>query len=412
MAWTPPPRPAWVERLIAHGDSAGGAEALVSLDRDDLLRAALGIADHDEWGDDPWREPFEVFLTALERESKLHLAGRLLVRSELVRSLANRLRLVALWKREPALLEATIPEPVFIVGSPRSGTSILHELLAQDPATRSPAMWEMQHPVEARTGEDWSAISDRVVRLAHDLQPEYETMHANSGHLPNECIFITMHAFLSDHWGGQHVVPSYDAYLARADHRPAYRLHRRFLQTLQARGGPRRWMLKAPSHLFQLRALFDIYPDARIIRTHRDPLKTLPSALNLMGTLKWMRCQEVDLEPAARRLPAGFAATFQREIDDRASGALPDDRFVDLLYADLIEDPLGCVRDVYEKLGWKLSGSARDAIASYARRKPKGSHGAHRYTLASVGLERARESDRFEAYCERFGVPTETGGEE
>jgi len=407
MAWTPPPRPAWVERLIAHGDSAGGAGALVSLDRDDLLRTAVDVTGLDDFGDDPWREPFEILLAALESESNLHLVGRLLARSELVRTLRNRLRLVELWKREPALLDAGVADPVFIVGSPRSGTSILHELMARDPATRSPAMWEMQHPVEAHRGEEWSEISDRVVRLAHDLQPEYETMHANSGHLPNECIFITMHAFLSDHWGGQHVVPSYDAHLARADHRFAYRLHRRFLQTLQARGGPRRWLLKAPSHLFQLRALFAVYPDARILRTHRDPTRTLPSALNLMGTLKWMRCAEVDMGPAAKRLPAGFAATFQREIDDRASGALPDERFVDVLYADLVDDPMGCVGDIYRKLGWDLPQPAADAIAAYARAKPRGARGVHRYSLESVGLDPARERERFAAYRARFGVPIE-----
>ena len=117
-----------------------------------------------------------------------------------------------------------------------------------------------------------------------------------------------------------------------SDQRPAYRYHRRFLQTLQSRGGPRRWLLKAPSHLFQLRTLFDVYPDALIIRTHRDPLETLPSAISLMGTLKWMRCREVDMSTAAALLPAGFAYVYEREIEWRESGVLPDDRFVDVLF--------------------------------------------------------------------------------
>jgi len=421
MTWTPPPRPRWAERLLAHAESAGGADRLVSLDRDELRRTAITSSGLDDFGDDGWLEPFGVFMDALARESDLHLAGRLLVRTELVRTLRNRLRLTDLWTRRPELLDDEVKEPVFIVGSPRSGTSILHELMACDRRARAPAMWEMQHPVEAVTevgrhaqagGEaagDLAAVSDRVVQFSHDLQPEYETMHANSGYLPNECIFITMHEFLSDHWGGQHVVPSYDAYLARADHRPAYRFHKKLLQTLQSVGmGPDgRWLLKAPSHLPQLRALFDVYPDARIVRTHRDPLAVLPSALSLLGTLKWMRCNNVDMSLATRFIPAGFAATYEAEIADRTSSRVPDDRFVDVQFSELVADPVATVARVYERLDRELDDGAREAVAGYARSKPKGSRGAHVYSLEGMGLDRAQETERFRFYMDRYGIERE-----
>ena len=407
MSWTPPPRPRWVERLIAHGDAVGGADRLVRLDGDELRAEAVRSTGLADFGGDDWCVPFELLLGALERESELHLLGRLLARTELLRTLRNRLRLSELWRRRPEILRAPIEAPVFIVGSPRSGTSILHELLAVDPATRAPAMWEMNHPVEAATGEDVSQIADHVVQLWHDLQPEYETMHANSGHLPNECIFITMHAFVSDHWGGNHVVPSYDAHLARSDHRPAYRYHADFLRTLQSRGGSRRWLLKAPSHLSQLAALFDVYPDARIVRTHRDPLRTLPSTLSLLGTLKWMRCRRVDLSKAAPALAAGYAFMFRREIDARASGALPDERFVDVQYEALVRDPVGTVAQVYERLGWPLPDAVQRGVADYVARKPRGSRGAHRYSLESVGLDAATERARYAFYTRHYGIPEE-----
>jgi hypothetical protein len=409
MSWTPPPRPAWVERLIAHGDAVGGAEHLVGLDGEELLRVARASTGLDDFGDDGWRAPFDVLLRALREESDLHVVGRLLVRTELLRTLRNRLRLEALWRERPGILDAPIHEPVFIVGSPRSGTSILHELMACDTATRAPAMWEMQHPVEALRGEDFAALGDRVVQLAHDLQPEYEAMHANSGTLPNECIFITLHAFLSDHWSGQHVVPSYERLLARADHRPAYRYHRRFLQTLQASGGSRRWLLKAPSHLSRLRVLFDVYPDARIVRTHRDPLKTLPSAISLLGTLKWMRCRNVDMDWATEVLPAAYAALYAAELEDRASGALPDDRFVDVHFDDLVADPVAAVADVYARLDWPFPDPARRGVEHHARAKPRGARGVHHYSLEGLGLDAAREAERFRFYVDHYGIRPESG---
>ena len=206
MAWAPPPRPRWVERLNAHGAAVGGAAELVSLDADELIETARRATGLEDFGGDSWRPHYEVFLEALAREAQLHLAGRLMARTEILRTLRNRLRLAALWQRRPEILEEEIDPPAFVVGSPRSGTSILHELLALDTSSRAPLMWEMQHPVESLESDAFRAIGDAETTFWHDLQPEYETMHANSGELPNECIFMTLHEFLSDHWSGCHGV--------------------------------------------------------------------------------------------------------------------------------------------------------------------------------------------------------------
>jgi Sulfotransferase family len=402
-------RPGWLERLIAYGDAVGDPRHLVSLEPEDLLttaRASTGLADFDD-GTRDWHRHYDVLLRALEDESRLHLVGRILARTEVLRSLRNRLRLHDLWARRPAILEAAVDPPVFIVGSPRTGTSILHELLACDPATRAPAMWEMLHPVEAVEDTDLTAVADRTVTLWHDLEPAYATMHTNSGLLPNECIFITMNEFLSDHWSGCHDVPSYAAHLVASDHRGAYRLHRRVLQTLQEHRRGARWVLKAPSHLGTLPALFAVYPEARIVQIHRDPAKTLPSALSLMGTLKRMRCRDVDLRPTAARLPRAYEALFRREIEQRASGALPDARFVDLRYHDFVADPLAAVADLYARLGWELAPAARAAMAAHLARQPRGTSGPHRYDAAAFGLDPADVRERFRFYRERFGVPDE-----
>lgn len=407
LTWQAPERPQWARRLIAHAEAIGGAERLISLDGEELLESAKRATGLSDFGDDPWREAYDVLVHALERESNLHLIGRAIVRTELLRTLGNRLRLAVLWKQRPQILEEAVDRPVFIVGSPRSGTSILHELMAQDPASRAPALWEMCHPVEALGGEEIAPVADDVTQFWHDVQPEYETMHANSGYLPNECIYITLHSFLSDHWGGNHCVPSYDKHLLGSDQRIAYRYHKRFLQTLSQRSHTRRWLLKAPSHIFVMRELFDVYPDARIVRTHRDPTRTLASAVNLMGTLKWLRCHTVEMAPAADQLAFGLAYCYRKEIEWREAGSLPDDQFIDVQFADIVRDPVGTVEQVYERLGWPIDAEVRKRVADYAKQKPKGSRGVHQYSLEGVGLDREKERERYRFYLERYGVAPE-----
>ncbi len=405
--WQPPARPRWVERLNAHGGAVGSAHDLVSLDGAEMVATAAQSCVLDDFGDGEWRRHYDVLIAALESESVLHLAGRIVARAEILRSLRNRLQLTALWTKRPELRSGAAAPATFIVGSPRSGTSILHELLARDPESRAPAMWEMLHPAEALDGDALRPTGDATTQFWHDLQPEYETMHANSGDLPNECIFITMNDFLSDAWGGPHVVPSYEAHLIGSDHRPTYAFHRDVLRTLQQRRAGRRWLLKAPSHLAQLQALFAVYPEAHIIQTHRDPLKTIPSTLSLLGTLKWMRCEKVEIAPLAPLIARGQAASYEREISHRADGTLPDENFVDVRYADLMNDPMKTIAAIYHRLGWSLSNESRNRMEQYLNSKPQGSRGRHAYSLAEMGLSAEKERARFKNYCQRFEVPAE-----
>lgn len=400
MTWAPPERPAWVQRLLAHGDAD-----LVGLDPDELLATAVETTGLDDFGADTWRTHFDLLLRALDEESDLHLVGRLMARTEVLRSLRNRLQLQAAWAAEPEILAQPIEAPVFVVGMARSGTSILHELLWKDPANRAPLTWELLLP--AADPEVARPVADAEHRFWHDVQPEYEAMHHNDGELPNECIFATMNEFLSDHWGGVHEVPSYSAHLASADHTGAYAYHRRIVQTLHHARPGERWLFKAPSHLATLDALFAVYPDARIVHVHRDPLKTVPSTLSLMATLKWMRCRHTDPLAVAPLVAWGFGAMLDGVVDGRATGRLPDDQFADLRYADLLADPVAAVQGVYDRFGWELSDGVRQGMLDHLAERPQGKHGAHTYSLADFGLDPAEERARFAAYQERFAVPDE-----
>ena len=407
-----PARPAWVDGVNALGANLGGAEHLVALDADSLLAAARAATGLDDFGDDGWREPFAVLTDALAREAKLNTVGRLLTRAELVRVLANRLRLVDLWKREPEILAGQVRAPIFIVGTARSGTSILHEVLGQDPRLRSPATWEIFYsvpPPEAATCATDARIAgtDHEVKLWHEVAPEYLTMHANAAVHPQECIFLMAHELASEHFSGVHDVPSYALWLATHDLTPSFRFHRRMLQTLQWRHPGERWLLKAPSHLTVLPALFAVYPDARVVFTHRDPAKTVPSTASLMATLRRMRRDHVDANAIAKLLVRGVAMGLEKMMAERASGATPDGQFVDLRYADLMRDPLAAVRAVYDRLDMTLPDDIADLMRAYLAAKPRGKHGEHRYRLEDFGLDRERLRRGYAAYCARFDVPAE-----
>jgi hypothetical protein len=412
VAWRPPPRPPWVERFLA---AAGvlGSEAVAPLDASDLVARAVGTTGLDDFGGDAWREPFGVLCDAAAGEARLHALGAVVTRAEILRLLGNRLRIVA---AEPEVAGAPdIVAPIVITGSARSGTSILHELLALDPAHRTPAAWEVLWSVPVPTDRDGGPgdprvhRADREVRLWDDIAPEYRVMHENGGALPHECIFLTAHEFASEHFSGVLDVPSYAGWMATHDLGPAYEWHRRQLKLLGAHRGPRQWVLKAPSHLSQLPALFAVYPDARVVITHRDPLRTVPSTISLMATLRWMRSDDVNVGGLAQVMARAMAALADAVDGWRSDGTIPEGQVVDVAYADLVRDPVATLRRLYATLERDWTPGLEDAVRSYLAAKPQGRHGAHRYGLSDFGLDPGDVRDRFAAYVARHDVAPEPG---
>jgi hypothetical protein len=408
MNWQPAPRPRWVADQIAIGELIGPL-TLHPLRADVLLDTAITSCGVSDFGGDSWRVGFEQLCAALIDDADLHAVGAALVRSELLRTLMNRLRIVA---GEPAgPIAAEVLEPWFVCGTARSGTSILHELLALDPSVRAPRAWEVMYstpvPEVGNTAPDTRVSrADREVKYWEAIAPEYLTMHENGGALPQECIFITAHEFASEHWSGVHDVPSYNKWLRRADLTPAYLWHRRHLQWLQA-GRNTQWALKAPSHLSALPALFSVYPDAWIIQTHRDPMRTVPSTISLMATLRWMRSDHVDVRRLATTMATGVASLFDWVTAMRSDGTLRADRFIDVRYAELMRDPVSTLRGVYQRIGHEFTDQHALAITRYLASKPKSKHGTHRYALADFDLEETELAERYRGYCETFAIERE-----
>ena len=408
------PRPDWLLRLNSVGrDLATHPGHLVPLGVESLLDAASAATGLDDFGTDDFLEPLGVLSQSLNDESDSSLMGNLLARGDLLNLLENRLCMVAARKAEPAIRQEAIPAPIFIVGLPRSGTSILHELLAQDTRLRAPLSWEAHSPCPGPNAPaNWEAESIRraenTFTFWNELVPAYATMHEMGARIPCECIWLTAHAFRSEEFLGRNRVPSYGAWLASADLAPAYTMHREILQLLQWRAPTDRWLLKAPSHMMALPSLFAQYPDARILQTHRDPVQIMGSSVNLLRALCWMRSESVDAELIKASFAGeGLAARLFAALDFRDGPGAPNQAFQDIRFADLMEDPLAAIAAIYPGLDLPFTAEVESAMGDYLAAKPRNKFGKHDYAFGDLGLELGAERERFEPYQARFGVPSE-----
>ena len=423
MAWTPPARADWVEHVVAYGRGLGDdGRSLVSLRADDLLsaaRAATGLVDV---GDTWFEGPLHQLCAALDEEAELHLAGRLRARAELQLIMQNRLRLVDLWKKEPAIDQEPVTSPIIVTGLGRSGTTFLHELLACDPANRPALLWELLHTVpggltrplstDDKTPADWAALAHSEITLMDAMVPAFTGMHENGGHLPTECIFLFAHQFSSDVFTGLYNIPSYTIWKSGADQTPAYEWHKRMLRTLQwdpePDGAAPSWVLKAPSHLGDLPLLFATYPDARVVMTHRDPLRVVGSLADTMATLHWMHSDRVAHDTLIEFLCMGVEIQMNGVTATRDRGEVPAGQIADVRYAELVADPIGTVTGLYDAWDRELSAEARRRLVAYvdARHVNRGS-GEHHYRFEDTGLDLAEHRALVADYQERFGVPSE-----
>jgi hypothetical protein len=407
--WQPGPRPAWVTALNENSDPNW-----IGLDADALLKEAMSRTGLSDFGSDSFREPFKIFVASLREEAKLHTVGALLIRDDLINSLTVRLQITETRKRNPEITKEEIEQPIFITGLPRTGTSITHELLAADPRHRAPRHWEVRNPCpppETATylSDERIARADRQIRLWCEIVPEYDMMHELGGDIPVEDVQVMAHSFVSDEWMGRHVVPSYAAWYNECDRIPGFEFHKQMLQNLQWKCPGDRWVLKSPSHMSQLDALLAVYPDARIVFTHRDPLRVLPSVVSILYSTAYVRSDEVDADAMAGWFTGETCKMLLDGMTDiRASGRLPEQQCFDLHYADLVDQPIDALAGMYDHFGIDYPAEARTAQQHYVDQKPKGKHGAHKYDFSDTGLDLDEERARFGDYYERYQVKKES----
>ncbi len=406
-----PHRPFGIRALNRMG---GGLEALgikwPSLDESNLIRTAIRRSGSNDFGGEAFRAGLSVLLDSLEREARLTTLGRLSCRETLLGYLENRLRLQEYRSAHPEVERQVIERPVFIVGLPRTGTTILFNLMAQDPSNRPPLSWEVQRPVpppEPATYDSDPRINEavKVFENLDRLLPNLPAIHEFGASLPQECVPIRAHELLSVQFHTTFNVPSYQAWLERQDVLPAYAFHKRFLQHLQCKYMKDRWVLKSPAHLAAIDAVLETYPDAQIIHTHRDPAKVVPSLASLLYTFRSMNSDSLDPARIGRQVIDMWTLALQRATEARRRHRDKPGQFFDAHFEDTLADPVDLLRRAYGHFGLHFNDETRDRMATFLAANPRGSRGVHTYLLEDFDLELGEIRERFSEYCTEFGVP-------
>lgn len=401
------PRPAAWVRAIDGGARLAQRAGLrfADLDAERIVQQAAARTGCNDFGpEDGWRTGLERLTADYRRHARLTPIGRIAAHRHLVDLLANRLWMERDRAQHPEIESRPVKAPLFIVGLPRTGTTLLHMLLAQDPANRVPETWEVMHPapVEGRASKRIGRAG-RELAWMERLAPGFRVMHPLAPRLPQECIAIDSHTFNSYEFQTTHDVPDYQCWLESRDKHDVYRHHQRFLQYLQWQRPGSHWVLKAPAHLFGLAELLAVYPDAGIVQTHRNPLKVMASLASLSTMLRAAFSESADPRAVGREMAQRWGDGLLDVMAQREYGRLPADRFIDIDYRAVVGSPIETVKTIYARFDRELTPAAEQAMHDFLAANPKDKHGAHQYSLEQFGLDADEQDRRFAAYRARFG---------
>ena len=391
----------------------GLSRRLWPLQSEALLAEARQRTGLEDLGEPPIESALSILVNSLELEADLHPLGRFLMRTHLRELIETRLRLDHAWSRQSETLDASlIQRPVFITGMPRSGSTFLHELLAEDPENRAPRVWEVMFPIPI--GSKPPKNMDPRVRKAEAslwcfrrLAPGADSVYPMRARTPHECVAIHSYTLMSEEFVSTGRIPTYEAFLHAADLGPVYRWQKRFLQHLQLGCPNRRWVLKSPDHVYGLDKLLTVFPDAAIIQTHRNPVDVLKSQIQLTQVL-----EAIYARPVARDRLGISEARKVKQISDyitRFRDAHRDaaEKFIDITYRELVSDPMKVVQRIYERLDISLTEVAAERMRQLATARSRYQKPVASPTLAYFGLDPAAERERFAGYCARFEIPSQ-----
>lgn len=386
------------------------AEQLVA---DTLIEQAVGTAGLSDFGGESYREGLEVLVADLNAGAAKgwhNEAGISRATRDILHWLRNRLQVEAYLKQHPELLARPVERPVFVMGVPRTGTTLMSNLLAADPARRSPLTWEIDEPIPPVASADLLTTDPRALarleqeRAALAANPDMGKYYRGSAVYPNECVFFMAHDFKTLMIESKGRLPGYKEFIFSCDMTSAYEYHKKFLQVLQHHAAGA-WNVKKPSHALWLETIFQVYPDARVVWTHRDPFTATGSLCSIISLSHMGHMGKIDAEWLAQDYPWQAAEHANRIMDFR--DRFGEDRIIDVHYADLVNDPVGETKKLYAKLGDEWTAEAEAGVQRWVDDNPQNKFGKHDYKLAQYGLSKESLEPLFERYLSRYDVARE-----
>jgi hypothetical protein len=375
----------------------------------DRARRAVGF---DDFGDPAYLRGLDVLADAYDREAHLTAFGRMMVLGQVETLLANRLRAERVFRDQPSIASLAVERPVFVLGLPRTGTTALHHLLGQDPGIQVLEYWIAATPGPRPPRESWERDprfkkAKRELATTYWLDPSLKAIHLMTADGPEECRHLLSQTFTDDTFDCNATIPSYTRWYSACDMQPTYAHHRRVLQLIGSTTPSRRWVLKYPVHMRNLRAVLATYPDACFVQCHRDPAKVLPSLCSLVAGWRAIYEGDVDRTEIARSQTELWASGLEHGMEVRHE--TDSSRFFDLHFHEVLADPVGAVRRIYRHFDLPLSPQAERRFEAWKEANPRGKHGEHRYTAEDFGTTEGAIRDRFAAYTRHFSLAAEKG---
>ncbi|MGI8411572.1 MAG: sulfotransferase family protein [Solirubrobacteraceae bacterium] len=391
--------------------AAGAPDAGVpELSAPALMSAAAARAGYDNWDQDGFVEPLTLLIESSLATGHLSETGRRVLRSVLLRHLRNRLDVRAHLDRRPQAAHRQLEAPIVITGLPRTGTSLLHNLLAQDPRHRFLRLWEGLHPTapEPGQGPDEATLvrqAERWLERFYALAPGFRAVHPLTPQGPEECDALLQNSFTSQHFDDMFDAEAYSRWFHAADLQREYAYYALQLRLLSSdRDAHRRWVLKSPGHLGHLDALLGTLPGARVVHCHRDPAQAVPSYASLILTVRAPNTEAISPERIGEQALARCTAAMSRALRVRAGAE--ESSFYDLSFRALVADPIRTVTRLYAWLGTRLDPQVEASMRRWLAENPRDRHGSHDYDPVAFELpqERVRAAlrdylDRFESFC-------------
>lgn len=372
----------------------------------DRARLATGL---DDFGGDSFREGLEILVADINADKDR--PGEFVQQNAgmLTKALIDRLNVTDAIAKRPEVLRTPVERPVFVFGMPRTGTTLLSNLLAADPARRSPLKWELDDPVPPPTTATLYTDPRALAAVEADRQllaayPEAGKYNPWRPLYPYECVQIMAHDFKTVMWESAGKLPTYRDWIFQTDVTSAYDYHKKWLQLHQA-DAPGIWNLKMPSHALYLETLLKVYPDARLVWTHRDPFTATGSLCSLVSTGHMAFSGRIDAEWLGRNYAWQAAEHANRPMDAREK--IGQDRIIDVHYANVVRDPIGAMRKLYADLGDAFTPEAEAGIRAWLAQNPQGKFGKHEYKLAQYGLSMEALEPLFERYLAVYDVERE-----
>jgi hypothetical protein len=372
---------------------------LVPLTPEALVRRAVRKAGLADFGEPDFAEGLAVLCRSAEEDARLSLLGRLVLRDHVTDALVTRLRRIEARRRTPDVFRAPLVPPLIVLGLPRSGTTLLHRLLALDEAARAPLLWELQCPIPGPGPDRRREQALRRVARMRKAAPDLDAKHHVDADEPEEDVFLLDSSLSSPSFWMLAPVYGYLEWLLARDQRPAYRVYREHLQLLQAGSPKRRLTLKAPAHTGNLDALAEAVPEAIFVQAHRDPVTVTISVNSLFHTIHGLVTDAMDVRRMAAVNTELMATLLERGMAARATVAA--DRVCDVRYRALVADPIGTVRDIYHRADLPFTSAFATRMTRFLAERPAEKFGRHTYAAEDFGLSEERLRSRFRAYAER-----------